>query len=1628
MIDSRPRASRSEDLLPRLIMVFLLAWPALLLLAAPAAGQIPADDGCDRAGCGPIRQGNTVVCFTPARPAPANLWGELEPVDANPLPTERDTTNFNEVTQNYASRNWFNSVDIENGWVLAGLAHGIGVWDARTNPAAPAFVTARRWGPNQAFPYIPAGESSKIVFGGIDAPEGNDQVAAIVGYNGAGILVFDLSEKSSPRPVYQDNEKSGESVYAVNIGGTNYAYFPSTSGLFIYNLDRAVASNGCLESGTISTCSGVRVGQVSTPGTPYFVHGVGNYIVVSYGSSRGFQIYDISNPAVPQLRMSAFQGTSGRPVQGVAMWEEGSTLYLAARLGITKTISPAETAIFNVSCVKAGGTCSLGGPLWSAALNSNSGSEYVTFSRSGTRPYIYVGGDGSCASDSGEVQREWLFDVSSPGSPDEVNVGSSVPVTRKYNGISLTKQVNYWTWYYRSSATGFNLVAPRTGKFIGEYFYRAARSMMDIHKLRDSNLPPSAEFSWSPAEIYPNTPVTFTDQSTGGPTQWAWSFPDGTPASSTAQNPQVAFSVPGSKAVSLTPSKGVLVGAPRVKSVTVLDPTPQGSVASSPTTQATRCEAVTFTANATGAPTLTYEWQILGPDGLTVTGAPQAGTKSFNWTSDPGMALGTYTGRVVVKNSHTPAGVALTKSIQLVDLPALTNISGQAPTKAPHTAAKVDFQAPTHQGATKWVWNFGDGTIKELTNAAEGKNPSHTYAAKGSYNVTVTISNCTNPQGFTSQALPVEILEITPLAANFQATLFCQFGQCFATAGQAVTFTDASTGAEQYDYDWNHTGTSAGNCNFTDANHATPVTSHTYATPGVYNPCLRVRRGANEESVVVHGAIAVGSAGGGGGGGGGNNPSITVTGPSAGNPNQSYTFNATASNCTANSTGWSWSVGGGSVTGESNTSSITVSWSTTGSKTMSATNNGCSGAQGARNISITDPGSGGGGGNPSGPLQAAFSFTPSAPKPGETVSFNSAASSGSPATFAWDFGDGTTGGGSTATHAYSASGNYVVRLTVTKPGIGAGCYLGTCISEATKAVVVGTGTTTPTLSNEFTASVACANQFGFEQCQAETGKAVTLTATAENATSYLWELGDGTTANGRSVTKAWATPDSYSVTLVVSNGQSTLQKTKIFVVSGAAVAASKSVVLPWIAQTRGALDQSSDLYVHNPGTTAMEITLEFRKRGLPETSPPQKKRTIPPGATLYVGDALDELFERENIAGFISVKVDKGDVAPVITSFNTTFQANGKQFGQTVSGVSMSRLGAAAAAGSANQVQSLVGLINNDERLTYFGISNPSAESSTYHLRFYDKDGLMVGESATDLTLSRFGQRQYQARDLEELFGISNLADYRVEIETKSGGTVIPYASNLRLASEDPSFIEPGLAKSSKVYLLGVLSAPGLNNSTWQSDIVLSNTSAQQIQADVTFTSLGVNSDPTTPLRVTLPPGKTERLENVVASEWNIHNGIGVLTITSTAAAGVFPVVQGESYENTNPAKRFGQAMTAFSEADSAGAGQGQYLVGLRQDATHRTTVWLFNPGSDRGVYDLVYRALDGTVIGTTSNVALGAGKMRQLSPGQHPLPEAGAKDGFTIQIVVKEGKILSAAQVINNATNDPAYIKGEVR
>lgn len=1536
---------------------------------------------------------------TPAKVVPQPRWNPSSSLQPGPI--LGDSTHF---VGHSDPRNGdtleYHGVDIENGMLFAATGQGVQIFDVRgTAPVLKSYI----------YGYFSSGQFPGWEHLGdkdwflkyIDAPEGNSSLVAL-GMEEQGFAVVRASDPVTPVVAYHSKLPATE-VYSFTSGGTAYAYTIAMNGGAIhrYNLTAASTMNKCLETPPASTCAGVYKGTVSSLGASNgTMHGVGNFLatgrsVRQAGTYQGFvKLWNLSDPAAPVLIADL-----GVPALAVGMWQSGNSYYLA-RVDASKKLS-----IYNVSCIISG-SCGSVPEIWSTTLTSPTQLSHLSVSKDGGKHYLYVGGDdlSSCV-----PQREYIFDVSTATSPDE-----------------LTPKIDangYWGWYYMSCSTGFNLVGPRAGKVSGGVLYRAAMSLLDSHKIGHSG-PPLANFTFGPkapdTEIYAGTPVQFTDASSGQITSWSWSFQGGTPPTATGTgSPVVTFATPGPKAVNLVVANAAgLQSSPFSSTVTVLDPAPVLTGVEVSPARPTVCQPVTLRAlGAKGKSVLNYDFKVEDGNGTPMNTDGSGTASSYVWNTGANTPDGSYTAKLTLSNSA--GSVTRTATFVLGELAALPLPGTFGPTNDAFTAGTVQFHVNV-PGATEWSWDFDDDANPATTNwtawsnnPTTGPNPSHSYTTKGLRTVRVRVRNCTTAEtGVQSADLPVNITVITPLKAAFLFNAQCTGGTCFVTAGNPIAIVDASTGAEFWDYDWDANGT------YEDSGNTAPRTTHTFSTAGTFAVKLRVRRGGNEEAFDTK-TVKVDPAG----------PppvtSISISGPSTGQPGAALSFTASAQNCTP-SASWSWSAGDGTVTGSGN--QVIITWANQGNKTVSVTNSGCSGATGSKSVTIgtgTPPPPP----PPPGQLKADFTFTPTAPAVNQAVNFNGGISTGSPTGYVWDFGDGTPfGTGVQTSHTYAQPGTYRVQLSVTKPGSCAPAPF--CEAAIVKNVTVGTGEAP--LGAAFQTSATCISELGLNICSAKTGQTVTFTdQTTGGPTGWSWNFGDGGTATGSSVSHVFKTNGTYTVTLTATRGATSSTTSRTFNITGGTTpppASSNTIVLPWIAQSRGVLQQSSDLYVHNPGTTPMEIVLEFRKRGLPEVNPPKATRTIQPGATLYVADVLKELFNWENIVGFVTITRTKGDAQPVMTSFNTTFGADGSQFGQTIPGVSLSVEAAASTAG--NRVQYLVGLNDNGDREAYFGITNPNPEPATYRLKFFDSLGRPIGTSSTDLRLSAYGLKQFQPAEVRSQFGLNTQDDYRVQVETVSGGQLFPYGANVRTDSDDPSFLGVGLSSKSKLYLIGALSTPGINNTQWQTDLVVANTGTGVALTDVTFTRAGLTAQPTAPVRLTLQSGETQRLENIVATKWNINDSVGVLTIESDSPNSVFPIVQGESYETTHSkaGMRFGQFMAAFTDDDAAGPGQAHHLVGLRQDANSRTTYWLYNPSNEPGSYDLIYRALDGRELGRIAAASLGAGKLRQLSPSQHPLPGGVATGGFTVQVVVRSGKVLSAAQVINNKTNDPAYVQGQAQ
>ncbi|HTA83049.1 MAG TPA: PKD domain-containing protein [Bacteroidia bacterium] len=150
---------------------------------------------------------------------------------------------------------------------------------------------------------------------------------------------------------------------------------------------------------------------------------------------------------------------------------------------------------------------------------------------------------------------------------------------------------------------------------------------------------PTAAFTASTTTTCANDTVQFTDNSTGNPTSWKWTFQGGNPATSTVQNPTVIYSTAGTYSVSLTATNSI--GNNTLNQPTYITVNPD------PATPTVTQSGQTLTCTTVGT---TYQWYF---NGKAISGATLS-----TYTGSPTLALGTY--GVVITNSFGCSSVMAT--------------------------------------------------------------------------------------------------------------------------------------------------------------------------------------------------------------------------------------------------------------------------------------------------------------------------------------------------------------------------------------------------------------------------------------------------------------------------------------------------------------------------------------------------------------------------------------------------------------------------------------------------------------------------------------------------------------------------------------------------------------------------------------------------------------------------------------------------------------------------------------------------------------------------------------------------------------------------------------------------------
>jgi len=425
----------------------------------------------------------------------------------------------------------------------------------------------------------------------------------------------------------------------------------------------------------------------------------------------------------------------------------------------------------------------------------------------------------------------------------------------------------------------------------------------------------------APALVCEGVPVTFTNTSSGA-NSYQWNFGDGSPTS-TATSPTYAYPTPGTYTVQLIAINTTAGCRDTFQQSINVNPIPNPTFTPAP---AGGC--VPLTVNLTN--TTPFDPMIV----TSTDGCKDTITKSVPVNAAPNPNFGFTT-------------VCLGQATSFTDL--------------------------TSGTPTGWEWDFGDGSLHSTL-----QNPTHTYAAPGTYSVKLIVrvgTGCVDSITKSVTVYPV-------LTVGFTATTAC-------AVDEAVSFTNTSSGATAYQW------------NFGDGSpiSTAPNPTHVCASGGTYAVQLITSNGPGCRDTFTQNVLVY--------------PKPTITFSHDTVCLGGRTSFTASSNVPIGS--YSWNFGDGSPTASG--SAVTHTYGAAGVYTVTLIGQTADGCRDTFQKSVWVK-----------PLPTA-AFTANTPCFGEPVVFTD--NSTGAVAWQWNFGDGVgTSTASNPTYTYSAPGTYPVTLTV----------------------------------------------------------------------------------------------------------------------------------------------------------------------------------------------------------------------------------------------------------------------------------------------------------------------------------------------------------------------------------------------------------------------------------------------------------------------------------------------------------------------------------------------------------------------------------------------------------------------
>ena len=509
-------------------------------------------------------------------------------------------------------------------------------------------------------------------------------------------------------------------------------------------------------------------------------------------------------------------------------------------------------------------------------------------------------------------------------------------------------------------------------------------------------------------------------------------------------------------------------------------------------------------------------------------------------------APGTYTVTMFEQDSM---GNVICNSTIAVTVTNSTGVScsfAYTPGVPPSSSSVIFFQGASSMTNPTYTWDFGDGSPM-----VTGSNPQHGYAAAGSYNVCVFVTDGIDSCNY-CQVIPVtssssqcnfftfpdsmntSMIYFNGIPAGTNTVLTWDFGDGNTATGTNVTHTYLAPGTYQvcmtevnflgvvtcqtcqsvtvagsgvpsclfsysinpsnpniYIFSANYTPGANYYWNFGNGQttSGSPTATAVYNAPGIYNVCLIVTGGGIIDTCCI--SITVGGSSG---------CSFSFF-PDSVNAS-TYYYNGTPS-MSGSQLIWDFGDGTNTITG----TFVTHTYAGPGTYYVCMTEVDSAGTvicQYCQNVTVASSGN------------CNFSISSN---PGNPFVVDFVAGSLIGTTFIWDFGDGTVGSGQSNTHTYANPGTYTVCLSI---GVG-----GAIVCTGCQTIVIA--------SNSWCQASFTSVSLGLNAYFVNQSTIIPINVPPlPPPVNYLWDFGDGSTSTLQFPNHQYAAPGTYMVCLTGS--------------------------------------------------------------------------------------------------------------------------------------------------------------------------------------------------------------------------------------------------------------------------------------------------------------------------------------------------------------------------------------------------------------------------------------------------------------------------------------------------------------